>query len=203
MGKISNVFTMLQLLNNNKKYTIKELSERLEVSERMIRLYKDDLEKSGIYIDTIRGPYGGYVLNQQLNLPPRGFNKYDVKLLKSIEEILRQNNNFNMHLELLNLIDKVEGIYKGGRKNKQANSLTIGDDKEKYNTLTRAIKEMKKVLINFISIDGTSIERVIHPCDMYLYNNRWYVCAFCELRGEMRHFSLDRITDHHILEQKY
>lgn len=41
-----------------KKYSILELAGLLEVSPRMIRVYKDEIEKSGIYIDTIRGPYG-------------------------------------------------------------------------------------------------------------------------------------------------
>ena len=55
MSKISNVITMLQLLNTGRKYSIKELSERLEVSERMSRVYKDELEKAGMCVDTIMG----------------------------------------------------------------------------------------------------------------------------------------------------
>ena len=71
MSKISNVLTMLEYLSSGRKYSIKELSEKLEVSPRMIRVYKDEIEKAGIYIDTIKGPYGGYVLNQNINVPKR------------------------------------------------------------------------------------------------------------------------------------
>ena len=71
MSKISNVLTMLEYLSSGKKYSIQELSEKLEVSPRMIRVYKDEIEKAGIYIDTIKGPYGGYVLNQNINVPKR------------------------------------------------------------------------------------------------------------------------------------
>ena len=71
MSKISNVLTMIELLSSGKKHSIKELSEKLEVSPRMIRVYKDEIEKAGIYIDTIKGPYGGYVLNQNINVPKR------------------------------------------------------------------------------------------------------------------------------------
>ena len=74
MSKVSNELTMIELLSSGRKYSIKELSEILEVTERMIRVYKEDLEKSGIYIDTIMGPYGGYVLNQSVRLPIRKFN---------------------------------------------------------------------------------------------------------------------------------
>lgn len=71
MSKISNVLMMLEYLSTGKKYSIAELAERLEVSPRMIRVYKDEIEKAGIYIDTIKGPYGGYVLNQNINVPKR------------------------------------------------------------------------------------------------------------------------------------
>ena len=81
MSKISNVITMLQLLNTGRKYSIKELSERLEVSERMIRVYKDELEKAGIYVDTIMGPNGGYVLSQSVKMPIWKFKVNDYEIL--------------------------------------------------------------------------------------------------------------------------
>lgn len=71
MSKISNVLTMIEYLSTGRKYSISELSKKLEVSPRMIRVYKDEIEKAGIYIDTIKGPYGGYVLNQNVNVPKR------------------------------------------------------------------------------------------------------------------------------------
>ncbi len=71
MSKISNVLSMLEYLSTGKKYSLAELSEKLEVTPRMIRVYKDEIEKAGIYIDTIKGPYGGYVLNQNINVPKR------------------------------------------------------------------------------------------------------------------------------------
>lgn len=95
MSKISNVLTMLEILSNSRKYSIKELSEYLEVSPRMIRVYKDELKKAGIFIDTIKGPYGGYVLNQNINIPKRFINPQEIenynketfnKLNKAIKE---------------------------------------------------------------------------------------------------------------------
>ena len=71
MSKISNVLLMLEYLSSGRKYSISELSEKLEVTPRMIRVYKDEIEKAGIYIETIKGPYGGYVLNQNINVPKR------------------------------------------------------------------------------------------------------------------------------------
>lgn len=80
MSKLSNVLMMLQLLQNKKKYSIKELSEKLEVSPRMIRQYKEELEYAGIYIDTVYGPYGGYILNQDISIPERFVKPDNVKV---------------------------------------------------------------------------------------------------------------------------
>lgn len=80
MSKISNVLTMLEYLSTGKKYSINELSQLLEVSPRMIRVYKDEIEKAGIYIDSIKGPYGGYVLNQSIKLPKRFINTQNINI---------------------------------------------------------------------------------------------------------------------------
>lgn len=88
MSKISNVLSMIEILSTGKKYSILELAGLLEVSPRMIRVYKDEIEKSGIYIDTIRGPYGGYVLNQKISLPKRNTIKSDINI--------ENKENFNL-----------------------------------------------------------------------------------------------------------
>ena len=80
MSKISNVLTMLEYLSSGRKYSIAELSEKLEVSPRMIRVYKEEIEKAGIYIDTVKGPYGGYVLNQNINVPKRFITPNEVNI---------------------------------------------------------------------------------------------------------------------------
>lgn len=69
MSKLSNTIMLLRLLQNGRKYSIKELSEKIEVSPRMIRQYKYELECAGIFIESIKGPYGGYYLNQNIKIP--------------------------------------------------------------------------------------------------------------------------------------
>ena len=83
MSKISNILKMIQLLNKGKKYTIKDLANELEVSERMIRQYKDELEMAGIYITTIKGPYGGYILDNRFFMPAVKINHKDLEELSN------------------------------------------------------------------------------------------------------------------------
>lgn len=53
MGKLGNTLAMLKILETGRKFTVNELAEKIEVSPRMIKTYKAELEQAGIYIDTI------------------------------------------------------------------------------------------------------------------------------------------------------
>ena len=194
MSKISNVILMLQYLENGRKYNIKELADKLEVSERMIRVYKEELEKAGIYIDTLMGPYGGYVLNQKVRIPTRKFSKSDYEFLKNL-------NVDEQDKEKLQIIaDKVHGVYFNSNNEK----IELKDDiKNSYNILTRAIKEKRKVKINYYSFTNGNQDRTIRPYDMFLYDTGWGCAAFCELRNDLRHFELKRINKIEVLDEKF
>lgn len=194
MSKLSNTITMLNLLSTGKKYSVSELAEILEVTPRMIRSYKDDLDKCGIYIDSIMGPYGGYVLNQSVKLPQRKFKKSDYEFLMSLNVDEESQEKLKM------IADKVRGIYIGS--NTEKNSV-LGETKDLYNTLERAIKESRKVRINYYSYNKGDNERIIHPLDMFLMPNGWGVAAFCEMRKDLRHFELRRINSIELLDEFY
>lgn len=198
MSKISNVITMLQLLNSGRKYSIKELSERLEVSERMIRVYKDELEKAGIYVDTIMGPYGGYVLRQSVKMPIR---KFKVKDYEILDKYISLEKDELEKEKLMLLKDKIYGIYVSSKSDD--NIITKDDNQNKYNILTRAIKEKRKVKINYYSYNKGENERVICPAEMFLFSEGWYVAAFCLRKNDIRHFELKRIIDLELLDEKF
>lgn len=194
MSKISNVILMLQYLENGKKYNIKELSDKLEVSERMIRVYKEELEKAGIYIDTIMGPYGGYVLNQSIRVPTRKFSKADYEFLKELNVDEKDKERLQI------IADKVHGVYFDSNNE----NIELKDDiKNSYNALTRAIKEKRKVKINYYSFTRGNQDRIIRPYDMFLYNNGWGCAAYCELKKDLRHFELKRINKIELLDEKF
>lgn len=194
MSKISNILLMLQYLENGRKYSIPELAEKLEVSPRMIRVYKEDLEKAGIYIDTIKGPYGGYVLNQSVRIPTRKFRLEDYEFLKNLKVSDSDREQLNI------LADKVHGVY---FDSKDENFELKDNIRDVYNALTRAIKNKQKVRINYYSFTKGNQERVIHPYDMFYYSSGWGCAAYCELRKDLRHFELKRINSFEVLDEKY
>ncbi len=199
MSKISNEITMLELLQSGKKYSINELSNILEVSERMIRVYKEDLEKAGIYVDTIMGPYGGYVLNQSIRIPLRKFKLKDAKLL---DKYINSEQDKNLREKLILLQDKIKGVYIGSKSEEK--ELNLNEEiSKKYNILVRAIKEKRKVKIVYYSYGKGEMERTIDPAEMFLFQDGWYCAAFCEMKQEIRHFELKRIIKYTLLDEKF
>ena len=199
MGKVSNTITMLELLSTGKKYSVNELANLLEVTNRMVRFYKEELEKAGIYVDTIMGPYGGYVLNQNIRIPVRKFKLKDSKLL---DKYINEEKDSKKQQELIILKDKINGIYKGSQKEEKELNLKE-ETLSKYNLIMRAIKEKRKVKILYYSYNKGENERVIDPIEMFLFQDGWYVAAYCELRKDIRHFELKRIIKYELLEEKY
>ena len=151
MSKVANMLNMLQILKDKNIHSISSLAERLEVSERMIRQYKLELEQAGIYLKSYTGKFGGYQLNE--------------------------NSNFL----------KIENEVK----------------EKMYLIMKKAIANKNKVKIKYKSVNSGITERIIHPAELFIYLDKWYIAAFCELRNEIRLFKLDDIIEYEILAEKY
>lgn len=199
MSKISNILLMLQYLQNGRKYSIKELSERLEISPRMIRQYKSELEYAGIYIDTIHGPYGGYVLNKDINIPYLNINQKDIDMMNSICDTLKDK-------------DTKEGITSLKNKllininNQKSNKIVIKAKDEElniFNKINNAYKNNLKIKIKYYNLKHGESIRTIYPLGMYLFQNEWWVSAYWEEKDDMRQFHLKRIRECQILDIKF
>lgn len=194
MSKIYNALAMLDILSSKRKYTIKELSEKLELSPRMVRYYKEELERLGYYIESTTGVDGGYQLISDVYLPKISVSKYDLELLNGVKEFL-EKNNYPFNEELDTFINKIQGIYTGSQKKYVSNNtIENSSDKEKYEIFNDAIKNNKRVEISYLSLQNTTSERVIQPCEIFKHKDNLYVAAYCELRGEIRHFEFQRIN---------
>jgi predicted DNA-binding transcriptional regulator YafY len=197
VSKISNAIRMALMLSSGRKYSIDELSSELEVSHRMIRTYKDELEKAGIYIDSIRGQYGGYVLDRSVAIPNSKFIKNDTELL---EDIIRDTSDENKKQLIRNFLNKVNSFY---LLNKQESSELIENALSKYNIISKAIKEKRKLQIVYYSYNKGENERIIRPYDMFLFQNGWGLAAFCEKKQDFRHFELNRISNINIINDYF
>ena len=191
MSKVSNAILMLRFLANHKKYTIKELAEKLEVSERMVRSYKDDLEKAGVFIESIKGKNGGYILYDNVLLPKLQVSKYDAEVLGSLKEKIKDDPILSSSLSTL--IDKVKFNEIYNVELKESFEFDINNS-DYLNVISECCNKKEKLAIYYASLSGDVKKRIIHPFGILLYKaDNWVIAAFCELRGEIRLFNLNRI----------
>ena len=194
MGKLSNMMFMIDLLNTGNIYSIRELSEKLGVTERMVRYYKDEIAKNGIYIESFKGPNGGYFMIDKLK-NYTNINKYDIQLLEYSYEILK-NNNFKFLDKFSDFVTKVKNmnnIYDD--KSKFISNIDLNDKNSIERAIVDALKKSEKIDIIYSDMDGNKSRRTIHPLQLFKYKDINYVTAYCELRNDIRHFEIDRIVN--------
>lgn len=192
MSKVSNAILMLEYLNTGNKYSVKELSEKIGVTERMVKYYKDVLQDAGIYIESFMGPNGGYFLTKNNN-SYKQFTKYDIQLLETSLLELKKNK--------FEFIDKYESMVTKVKK-----SFAIEEEKSKFdadvdnedNSLFFSIIENKlnnkeRTNIVYQDLNGLLKERWIYPLQIFKFDNKIFITSFCELRNDIRHFELNRI----------
>ncbi len=194
MGKIANMLYMIDLLNTRNIYTLKELSEKIGVTERMIRYYKDEICNNGIAIESFKGPNGGYFMIDEIK-NYTSINKYDIQLLDNVKHFLSENNfkYVDKYEEFLDKAKKMYSIYEEKSKYIANVDTTSSDVIEKI--IKSAISKNEKVEIVYNDVDGSQHKRIIHPLYLFKYKENYYVTAFCELRNDIRHFEIKRIVN--------
>lgn len=208
MSKIANMLNMVKILEDYEIHSIKDLSNKLEVSERMIRVYKNELEQSGIYINSVRGICGGYRLDNALSNINIGLTEKEIELLDNLNLYLVDKKDFKYKNEYYKILRKIEDAYKNNLKfnNKEKlNKISKEDNsiQKIYKDMRNSINQKNKIFIKFYSVNSKYTERIIHPAELFRYNENWYVAAYCELRNEIRLFDLKNIKDYKILNEKY
>ena len=194
MGKIANMLYMIDLLNTGNIYTLKELSEKIGVTERMIRYYKDEICNNGIAIESFKGPNGGYFMIDEIK-NYTSINKYDIQLLDNVEHFLFDKNfkYVDKYEEFLDKAKKMYSIYE--EKSEYIANVDITSSEMIEKIIKSAISKNEKVEIVYNDVDGSQHRRIIHPLYLFKYKENYYVTAFCELRKDIRHFEIKRIVN--------
>lgn len=195
MSKVANMLNMVKILEDGKIHTIQDLADELEVSTRMIRIYKQELEQAGIYIQGKQGINGGYILDNMKSTIDIGLTGEEIYQLKN----MKKNE---LDEAIINKIIKAY-ITNEHRKDNTKSKQLMPEFTEIYKDFRLATNNRNKIFIEFKSVNSGKTKRIIHPAELFTYLNNWYVAAFCELRNEIRLFKLNDIISYKILDKKY
>jgi len=211
MSRVSNAINMVKLLNKNGPMKVKDLARELEVSERMIKTYKEDLEKSGFYICSKSGPDGGYYLDMPLEFSFIGITKEEIDTLKMVNELIKSKDYPHAPVferftqKILNFSSNL-GEIRFFSKNVVRPNLVKEKELKSWEIINKAIKERKKLKINYKPLEKKSDSedtRIIHPYGVFEHDLAVYLFGYCELRKDLRYFKLSRIQQISILDERF
>lgn len=190
MSEIARELKLLYYLDNkrklNKYSSIKELAKELDISERQVRRYRDDLEQAGYFIQEKRGPGGGYMLlesiNQSLMIPEN--------IMLAISISARTNESLFSTLNSLPVVPKINKYIYG--------DTTISNDELKLlEVICMALKDSKIIKFKYETNYKTqyNYDFIVKPYKIIYTNHTYYLKGVNTYKNDIRTFDINKISD--------
>lgn len=209
MNKTMLCIELLQLLTTKNVRSKNELAEILETNPRNIIEYIKTLQDCGYDITSVKGVYGGYHLNKDSLLPTVQLKKEEIAVLKASCSFLEHQSDFLDYSSYVKAISKVLFTHTEA----EAEPITIIDRfpllmpkeeiKSRYESLSSAENLHYKCKISYLSTKNKSLQHVIHPYKIFVYNGSWVVLAWNETVNDFGYFKLNRIEDIELLSNRF
>ncbi|WIV11672.1 WYL domain-containing transcriptional regulator [Proteiniborus sp. MB09-C3] len=212
MSRISNALNMYFLLQVRDIMKINEIASELEVSSRMIKEYKKDLEMAGIYIGSKLGRYGGYYLENKRYLDGLSFTEDELSALKMAKETIKSGKyHYSSKFEIftskiLNYEKHLDDNISYHNKLMKESDEIVEKEKRVWIDINLAINQRKKVKIKYKSLKKYGLEikeRIVNPYGIFDYKGATYFYGYCESARNVRFFKLSRILDYQVMKDKF
>ncbi|MDR3597940.1 MAG: WYL domain-containing protein [Clostridium sp.] len=200
MDGLGNILKMIFILKTKKKVKIKSLADELDVSERQVRRYKNEIDKY-FNIESITGSDGGYTLIDDYFPFKDVLTENEISKLKFLINSLNYENSS----ELMEIVDKLNLRILKNEKNYLHNEEVIHYSKPKlkleeitkiYNKISSAIENRNEIILEYCDNHGNCSRRKVQPHKLLLFRGEYYLVSTCLLRNEIRYFKLTRIKEY-------
>lgn len=205
MSRSERLLDLLQTLRRHRApVTGQALAAELGVSLRT--LYRDIATLQGQGADIVGEAGVGYVLRPGFLLPPLMFTEEEVDALVLGARWVARRGDPPVAAAAEDLLAKVAAILPPARREElEASGLLVGPsgaDAADMTPIRRAIRRERKVRIGYRDLSEAESVRVIWPIALTHFEWARVVVAWCELRGDFRHFRADRIATIEPLEDR-
>jgi predicted DNA-binding transcriptional regulator YafY len=208
MSRAHRLIELLQELRARRRpVTAQALAAALGVSPRT--LYRDvaALRAQGARIEGEAGL--GYVLRPGFLLPPLMFTPEELEAILLGAAWVAQREDLAMEAPARAALAKIAAVLPG----EQAEGLEVagllpGPPREApplavdARALRAALRRERKLRLAYVDGAAAASERVVWPIAIGVYQDAQLLAAWCELRGDYRHFRLDRIRRAEVLEAR-
>ena len=201
MRRADRLFQIVQHLRGGRLVTARQLSERLEVSERTI--YRDiaDLIGSGVPVEGEAGV--GYLMRDGYDLPPLMFTREEIVALVAGARLIRAWGGTSMAAAAEEALVKINAVLPEAERNRaqgvQVHAFQMAelDDatRARLDRLEDAIENRTRFRVAYTSETGNASHRTIRPLGLFFWGKVWTLVAWCELRNDFRMFRVDRIGE--------
>jgi predicted DNA-binding transcriptional regulator YafY len=208
MGRSNRMFEVIQVLRGARKpLTAQALAERLEVAKRTI--YRDIAALQAMRIP-IEGEAGiGYVMRRGFDLPPLMLDADEVEAIVVGLALLQRTGDQGLQAAAASVGAKIALVLpqETGRSidNKALQVSTWGAAAPGIDmkAVRRAIREERKLRLGYLDAGNRPTQRVVKPIAVVYYIEVAVLAAWCELRGDFRHFRVDRIASLKTLTDRF
>ncbi|MGE9752721.1 helix-turn-helix transcriptional regulator [Bacillus inaquosorum] len=218
MNKTDRLLAIVLELQRKEVVRAEDLATRFETSVRTI--YRDIQALSEAGVPIIGAPGTGYSLMEGYFLPPISFTVQEAVSLLMGTDFIEQRFDDDYRVRAQAARGKIEVILPESVRNetsrvRKAIRLLISDkqvtpskEKEYLEKIRRAILDERKISFHYVKkladFDGNRHSvRTVSPYGLVLVQGSWMLVARCELRQDIRHFRLSRMTEFIALEERF
>ena len=205
MSRSGRLLELIQQLRRHRRpVTAAALAAELGVSERTV--YRDiaTLVGQGAPIEGEAGL--GYVLRPGFVLPPLMFSDDEIEALTLGLRFVTQRGDAALGRAAADALAKIAAVLPAELREKAADGLLAGPGAEltaDLSLLRQAIRRERKLRIAYADAEGRGSERIIWPIALAFFDQARVLVAWCETRGDFRHFRTDRIREATAMEERY
>ncbi|MFC4587738.1 helix-turn-helix transcriptional regulator [Sphaerisporangium corydalis] len=211
---VTQVLTLLELLQASPGLTGAELARRLEVDERTVRRYALRLAEIGVPVRAERGRYGGYRLMPGYKLPPLMLTEDEAAAVVLGLLSGRRTGLAVSETATASALAKIQRVLPAAlRERVEAVADTVEHTARPADTprpaaatlltLAAAARRRRRVRLRYRSWRGEESVRELDPYGLVFHSGRWYVTGLDHLRQDLRTFRLDRVASAEPLAQGF
>ena len=208
LRRADRLFDIIRILRAaSRPVTAAAIADELEVTVRTV--YRDvaTLQARRIPIEGAAGV--GYVLRRGYELPPLMFTEDEAEaiavgvLARTGDRGLQKAANSVLSKVTLVVPDPLRDYLTTAPVYVSKSGAPVPAQPDLPSTIRRAIRATRKMRIAYQDGDGCSTERVIQPFAVAYYTGATLICAWCELRNDVRHFRTDRVVSADVLDESF
>lgn len=206
MRKASRLFEIIQILRLSRRVvTAAEIAERLEVTPRSI--YRDiaALQAMRVPIEGERGL--GYILRPGFDLPPLMFSVEETEAIVLGLALLDRTADTALKQAARRVNGKIAAAVPeplrrvlSGDALKAWGSVAPTPEGIDLALVRAAIRDERKLLIDYRDERGNATERRVRPVALVYYSETAVIVAWCEMRQAIRNFRADRVAECQVLD---